>query len=1547
MKKLISMLLAVLMVVGMFPITALAEENPTITLTSNISEAEIGDTVEVTAAVANNPGFSSMVLSLQYDEEVLEFEGIKKEQNLYGQEVTAGLFGAGTCEYNGNKIAYAGTSDIAVNNTLFIAVFEVIGSGETDVSVFVEEFKNGEGTSFAETAVVVPSGSVKVEPEVVEATGITINKEKLYLGIGEVDILKATVLPEDATDKTVVWSSSAEGVATVDQNGSVTAVAAGTATITAKTGDFEATCEVTVMAEEAYPVTVIAPAGSVVSIGTMHSYYIYSFEEPIAVIENGETVTYGFNVPTSAGNAFIRVQNPEGVTYWDFTENMTKKNKIEEGTVITITKDDLFMNDDKHNPDTVIDDLSEYEIDVADVYINANEKGYMDLDIGETFEFNVFRDWQAVEGIQNSKTALPDVNYKVIDFEGKASDIVTIVPDENNSSVAEMTANKEGTAIVLVTYDAMYSTLALRGSIGTDTAYPAFFSAIWPENTGVLVVSVGNDGSSVVTNMTLNGHTLDAEHDVLYYVGNEGASYSFKPENDCKVEVARPVISNNKLTFSGFDNTGVEVAANGKVTVSGLMEGANIIKIEDNGKVTYQVISVKQTTSVITHEDGTEVTAENPANPGETLTVQLGDIYNPLSKLSGIYNSNCSITYNGEDGKVYSGKSGSVFGYYLFANDKELHKVNITVPENWADDIYTLNGYFVLGGFGGGLGLHRSLTYKYGKDMETNASATSALIGRLPELAIPVNAAERIPAEKITLDKESVTIGIGGVYALSAKVEPENTNDRVKWSSSDEKVASVDKNGIVTGISEGKAVITVKAGDVFAECEVTVGEVKGEDIVIRTDYYEEYYPADRQVSEIIISGAEPLGEPTSDKYRVNWEVSVAKCESVTVTVSAAPSGAVQGAGQNLNFYLNDIISNPLNTYENYTYTATVPLRWDGDRAVINFGICQKGDINNIKSEEYSITLIMHEHRFVNEIADENHFAAKADCENGERYYKSCECGANGTDTFTVGEALGHKWGKNEITLPPTCTEKGTRTYICDNDRSHYYEEDVEPLGHDEITHEAKEPTCTEIGWDAYVTCSRCDYSTYDEKAKLGHDEIGHEAKEPTCPEIGWDAYVTCSRCDYSTYAEKESLGHDEITHETKAPTCTEIGWDAYVTCSRCDYSTYDEKAKLGHTEEIIPGKEATCTESGLTEGKKCSVCKAVITSQSVIDALGHNEVIDEAVEPDCESTGLTEGKHCDRCGEVLVAQEVVPALGHDYKYETTKEPTCTEKGEFRKYCANGCGFEEFGEIDALGHEWGDWETIKEPTYEEEGTEERVCEVCGEKETKAMAKLVPSSTEEIVTEDGKTYVVAYQEDTVIVPEQLKDEYPDEEAVKEALIENIELEGEEIAITFREVTVGYFDEEGNFVPASEEYFEKYGKLDIVLEYPEGADKDDNFEVHHLKDDGTIENCEIEGITEEGLVVEVESLSPFAIAYVSVDNTPSWPSKPNWPSKPERPSRPSKPSDKPDTGIIIILGDEKEEESNPNTGAPVVCSFDLTAAGVVVLAATAALIEIKRRK
>lgn len=80
---------------------------------------------------------------------------------------------------------------------------------------------------------------------VVAVSGITLNHTEASLVEGETLTLKATVSPDDATDKTVTWSSSNVAVATVE-NGVVTAVAAGTATITATAGDYSATCVVTV-----------------------------------------------------------------------------------------------------------------------------------------------------------------------------------------------------------------------------------------------------------------------------------------------------------------------------------------------------------------------------------------------------------------------------------------------------------------------------------------------------------------------------------------------------------------------------------------------------------------------------------------------------------------------------------------------------------------------------------------------------------------------------------------------------------------------------------------------------------------------------------------------------------------------------------------------------------------------------------------------------------------------------------------------------------------------------------------------------------------------------------------------------------------------------------------------------------------------------------------------------------------------------------------------------------------------------------------------------
>jgi uncharacterized protein YjdB len=87
---------------------------------------------------------------------------------------------------------------------------------------------------------------VTVSP--VAVTGVSLNKTSLALEISHTETLVATVAPEDATNKNVTWSSNATNIATVDNNGVVTAVAVGAATITVTTADGSktATCAVTV-----------------------------------------------------------------------------------------------------------------------------------------------------------------------------------------------------------------------------------------------------------------------------------------------------------------------------------------------------------------------------------------------------------------------------------------------------------------------------------------------------------------------------------------------------------------------------------------------------------------------------------------------------------------------------------------------------------------------------------------------------------------------------------------------------------------------------------------------------------------------------------------------------------------------------------------------------------------------------------------------------------------------------------------------------------------------------------------------------------------------------------------------------------------------------------------------------------------------------------------------------------------------------------------------------------------------------------------------------
>ena len=136
------------------------------------------------------------------------------------------------------KVSYAST-DEAVATVDKNGKVQILQPGECDiVTTLTQEGKK----------VVEKKTHIKAFYEV---EGITLDKTEGILTAGNTVALNATVLPEEIADETTVtWTSSDEKVATVDENGKVTAIAAGEATITANAGEKSATYKLTVQAKK-------------------------------------------------------------------------------------------------------------------------------------------------------------------------------------------------------------------------------------------------------------------------------------------------------------------------------------------------------------------------------------------------------------------------------------------------------------------------------------------------------------------------------------------------------------------------------------------------------------------------------------------------------------------------------------------------------------------------------------------------------------------------------------------------------------------------------------------------------------------------------------------------------------------------------------------------------------------------------------------------------------------------------------------------------------------------------------------------------------------------------------------------------------------------------------------------------------------------------------------------------------------------------------------------------------------------------------------------
>ncbi len=226
---------------------------------------------------------------------------------------------------------------------------------------------------------------------------------------------------------------------------------------------------------------------------------------------------------------------------------------------------------------------------------------------------------------------------------------------------------------------------------------------------------------------------------------------------------------------------------------------------------------------------------------------------------------------------------------------------------------------------------------------------------------------------------------------------------------------------------------------------------------------------------------------------------------------------------------------------------------------------------------------------------------------------------------------------------------------------------------------------------------------------------------------GYDTVVYCTGCGAElsrTHTEVPALGH-AYQAEVTAPTCTEGGFTTH-TCERCgDTYTDGETPALGHDfGDWIATTAPDCTTAG-EEMRECARCH--ITETRTVDALGHvpgTPTRENNVEPTCTTAGSYDTvTRCERCNEVLETVHTdVEALGHNFgDWEETTAPTCTADGEETRGCSR-CDATETQPIEALGHAWDEGVVTAQPTDSKDGEKLYTCARCGETYTEVLPKL---------------------------------------------------------------------------------------------------------------------------------------------------------------------------------------------------------------------------------
>ena len=454
---------------------------------------------------------------------------------------------------------------------------------------------------------------VAVRDPYVPVTEVTADKEKISLETGKTAVITATVLPENATDKKLVWSSDDPSVASVS-DGTVTAVSEGTATITAESSN-GISASVTV--------TVTSPFTDVTGV---------KINKKTLKLTPGEVSQLSAEViPSDATNKTIK---------WSSTDISVAK--VSKGKVTAVSAGTAIIYAKAYNGLYAVCRVTVEPpfIDVVSIKLSSSS-AVMNVGGSINLSATVLPDNATDKTVlwSSSRESVATVSGGKVTAKAAGSAVITAKTKNGKTASCTVTVNVPPEKITLnKTSVTVYkgNTVSLTASVAPSDAYDKTVS--WSSSDrSVATVSNGKitavkPGSAVITAATVNGKTAKCTVTVKKYVAPTGIKLSRnaltlgKGEPYNVTATVLPSDASNKNVTWSTGNSKVAVVTNGKITA--VSNGTTTITAKTaNGKTASCTITVKNAPSKIT------VTKS-------TLTLGVGESY----KLGSMIDSNSSCS---------------------------------------------------------------------------------------------------------------------------------------------------------------------------------------------------------------------------------------------------------------------------------------------------------------------------------------------------------------------------------------------------------------------------------------------------------------------------------------------------------------------------------------------------------------------------------------------------------------------------------------------------------------------------------------------------------------------------------------------------------------------------------------------------------------------------------------------------------------------------------------------------------------------------------------